>query len=261
MDDALEAEQKRAILRQVAAYRDLCEQVRRGAKGSLFFGGLMLVLWWQLFPAREQFSPFGILYLSLAALEFATGLLNRFRPSAEGVLLDGLVLIAFGGSNLVRHYLRWEAGGPPFSILAFFAVYWLYQGYGHVSGYAALRRLFTHRPSAEHLRWFADLLHEVRTGNPETDSDALDLPVDPHVRAKLLGDTAIVLVGGTEVVIVAREQFEIRKLRAEPGDDRPAATLQLGLHDFGAFPLAADNWRNYTKWKDAGGPPVVHPVR
>lgn len=244
----LDSEAKRHILRQVAAYRDLCESVRKSGTSSLFFGAVMLALWYGVIPDREKYAIFGLIYLSLAAAEFATGLLNRFRPSAEGVLFDGLILIAFGGSNLIRVYLRWEAGGNPFSLLTFFSVYWLYQGVQHVRGYATLRKLFTHRPTAEHLRWFADLLREVKSGNPELDPDALDLPTAPRVKAKLLGDTAVVLIG-SEVVISAREQFDIAPMKSTADDDRPRALLAIGGYDFGEFTISPENWQNYTKWK------------
>jgi hypothetical protein len=247
-DDRLDAEEKRYILRQVAAYRDLCDQVRSGAKGSLFFGGLMLVLWWQLFSDKEKFEVFGLIYLALACLEFGAGLLNRFFPSAEGVLADGVVLTLFGGFNLVRHYLRWQAGGPPFTILTFFSAYWVYSGVQGIKGYFTLRKLFTHRPSAAHVRWFDELIHEVRTGNPETDPDALDLPTVPRVKAKLLGDTALVLAGA-EVVVAAREQFELVPAPARRNDDRPRVLVALNGYEFGECQLSPENAQNYTKWK------------
>src|SRR5690349_14406751 len=104
MDDWLAGEQKRAVLRNVAAYRVLCQRVRRGATGGLIFGAFMLGIWY-LIPNRGQFgkfSPFGLIYLGLAALEFTVALWNKVRPSAEGVLMDGLVLTVFGASTLLR---------------------------------------------------------------------------------------------------------------------------------------------------------------
>ena len=247
-DDQLDAEDKRNILRQVAAYRDLCDQVRSGAKGSLFFGGLMLVLWWQLFPDRDKFAVFGLVYLGLACLEFGAGLMNRFFPSAEGVLADGVVLILFGGFNLVRHYLIWEAGGKPHVLLSLLSAYWVYTGVQGVRGYFTLRKLFTHRPSAAHIRWFNELLEEVRTGNPETDPDALDLPTVPRVKAKLLGDTALVLAG-TEVVVAAREHFDLIPAPPRPSDDRPRALVAINGYEFGECVLSRENGQNYTNWK------------
>ncbi len=260
-DEQLDAEQKRDILRQVAAYRDLCDQVRRGSGGSLLFGGLMFFIWWATIPDQEKFAGFGLLYFGLACLEFGTGLYNRFFPSAEGVLLDGIVLIVFGMTNLVRQYLRWAAGGSVLWIFAFFSAYWIYTGFNHVVGYRTLRRLFTHRPTKAHLRWFNELLHEVQTGDPEADPDALDLPTSPRLRAKLLGDTAIVLLGRAEVVIVAREFFQLLDVRTEPGDDRKRAHVALGGFDMGECWVSPENWKNYSKWKATGEPPVVLPSR
>ena len=80
--DALD-DDPRTILRRVAAYKELCDRVRRSATGGLIFGGLMLLIWY-LMPQALKFRTFGLIYLGLAALEFTAALWNKFAPSAEG---------------------------------------------------------------------------------------------------------------------------------------------------------------------------------
>ena len=60
----------RAMLRNVGAYRTVVGHVRRSAWYSFAFGALFTGLWYSL-PAKEQFSPFGLLYLGLNAYVYA----------------------------------------------------------------------------------------------------------------------------------------------------------------------------------------------
>ena len=122
----------RHVLRNVAAYRGLCAQVRRSSTGGLFFGALMLFLWYVAFGQRNDFSPFSIVYLGLAALEFSVAMWNRISPSAEGILFDGLVLMVFGLTTLVRYALSTQgvkAGPPPSVVFVLLSVYWLFSGF------------------------------------------------------------------------------------------------------------------------------------
>jgi hypothetical protein len=259
MDDWLASEQKRSVLRNVAAYRELCRRVRRSATGGLIFGAFMLGIWY-LIPDRGpfgKFSPFGLIYLGLAALEFTVALWNKVRPSAEGVFRDGLVLLVFGAATLVREYFIWKAGLRTSPIFAVLGAYWVFAGFGHVRNYARLRQAFADRPTAAHLRWFDDLLREVRRADPADDPTALDLPTKPPVRGKLLGDTAVFLAAGSDdAVIAARDDVEIERTAPKPDRD-PAAFLLIEGIDYGEFPIDPENWRNYTAWKAEGGQPSI----
>ena len=259
MDDWVAGEQKRAILRNVAAYRELCRHVRRGATSGLFFGAFMLAIWYFLFGQRNDYGVFSLVYLGLAGLEFTVAMWNKFRPSAEGVLMDGVVLLVFGGATAVRQVLFMMGilpGGGPGAFMLIFAALWLWQGFGHVKQYLAIRRAFSERPTPEHLRWFEGLMREVREADPSTDPDALDLPTRPPFRAKLLGDTALFLApGGGDPLIVARNQVQIKCIPSKDPDRDPEAYLVIEGDDFGRFRIDPDNWRNYAKWKTDGGQP------
>lgn len=251
-DDPRDAgERRRAVLRNVAAYQDLCQKVARGGTQSLIFGMVMLGVGYLTFDPRNPFAPFTLIYLCLGALELSVGLLNKFRPSAEGVLLDGLVLFAFGASHLARQLLVWQGvmRGMISPISVAFGLFWVYQGYQHVLGYAALRRAFADRPTGAHLRWFNELLHDIRTADPESDPQSLDLPTRPRLKAKLLGDTAVFVLPDGEILVAAREHVEILREPAEESDRLPTGYLTVEGLDFGKFKLHDENWKNYAAWK------------
>ena len=259
-DDWRDAEDKRSALRRVVAYRELQATVRRGARGSLFFGAVMLAIWYALFGQNDDFGVFSLAYLTIGSLEFAVGLWNRFAPSAEGVFFDGVVLLLFGSATLMRQYLMWQGqmAGRPSTFSLLFGAYWVWQGISHIRAYGGLRRAFAQRPTTQHIRWFDGLLQEIKYSDPETDDDVLDLPTSPRTKVKLLGDTAILVFPGSgETVIVAREDVTIRPGRVVADRDRlPEATLLIHGTDLGDFTLEPDNWRNYTRWKGTDGQPA-----
>ena len=69
-DEPIDPDEVRYVLRRVAAYREVCERVRKGSTGSLIFGGIMLAIWQWALPENLKFEWFGIVYLALAILEF-----------------------------------------------------------------------------------------------------------------------------------------------------------------------------------------------
>src|SRR5262245_56566695 len=138
----------RARLQQVAAYRELCRRVRRSGREDVFFALLMLFL------AYITFQPnvggwaglLFLVYVGLALCEFAVGLFKVVHPSAEGLLLDGLVLLLFAGWNIGWQVLAMMAGLQPVLWIVVLGVFMLVQAFARFRDYGTLRRLFAERP-------------------------------------------------------------------------------------------------------------------
>ena len=263
MDESLDPRDVRALLRNVGAYRQLRRHVRQRASWGLGFGAIMLAIWYFLLPDKDKFGPFGLSYLVLAGLEFTVALWNKLKPSAEGVLFDGLVTLLFGVANLGWVAWLWQQNAAtPGPVSLVFGIICLASGFSTIRSYAGLRRAFAVRPTAEHLRWFEDLIRDVRAADPQADPTALDLPTRPPVRGKLLGDTAFFLQAGSdELFIAGRDEVQIERAPAKSPDREPVGYLVIHGQDFGGFPLDPDNWRNYAAWKGRGGePPVARPA-
>jgi hypothetical protein len=236
-------EETRAMLRSAAAYRDVCAAVRRSCWHSLIFGGMMVSIWYFAFPQKFQYSLFGLIYLGLGVLEFTVGWLNFIRPTPEGILFEGIVLIAFALQSIGRHALEGQM-----TIYLAFGVWMGFSGVSHIRNYFKLRKLFPVRPSRANLKWFDSLIRDVRAADPETDPTALDLPTRPAFRAKLLGENAFFLANGTnDLIILSEKQVEIEPHDSDNG--KPTATLYLGAEAVDDFRLDPDNWRNYAEWK------------
>ena len=257
MAAGLGIEEQREILQRITSYRQVCDGVRNSSNSSLIFGLIMAGLWYMSFGQRNDFGMFSIIYLGLASLELGVGLVNRLFPSAEGVLLDGFVLLAFGGANAARCLIIWQAGFSPPIISLVLGAYWIWTGAGHIRSYFQLLKVFSPRPTSEHMRWYGGLLSDIRRANPQEDPNALDLPTDPPLRALMLGGIAMfVEVGSQEILLIEREEVNMIPQELETSSGKRLATLQLGGLRLDSFTLDPDNWRNYSAWKRAGGESV-----
>ena len=241
-------------LRRVNLYRELWQDVRRGSTGTLFFGFLMLAIWYGAFGVRSDYGAFSLVYLTLGCLEVAVGLLNRFSPSPEGVFFDGVVLILFGTATLARQLLIWQGmmRGDVNAISLMFGGYWLWHGYLQLQTYWQLRLDFPHRPQPEHLRWFEDLLREIRQGDPKSDPSILDLDTTPPIQVKLLGKLVFVLMPESADLFILRDnEFTITPAPAEAETPVPMATVWIS--EIGEFecPLDPVNWSNYKNWANS----------
>jgi hypothetical protein len=244
----------RMRLQQVAAYRSLRRAVRRTGRENVFFALVMLALAHFAFGlgAGGPINLLVLVYVGLALGELAVGLFKTVFPSAEGILLDAIVLLLFAGFNLGLQALRLQAKMPISNVAVFLGLFMLWASLGQFRRYQQLRKLFADRPAAEHIAWFDDLVREIRTADPELDDQALDLPTRPRWKAKLLGSTAFFVAARGETVFVAGpEDFLIVRFGKDDGHGKRAAQLQVHGQDYPRFDIADASWANYEKWAKA----------
>jgi hypothetical protein len=184
----------------------------------------------------------------------AVGLFKWLRPSAEGMLFDGFVLVLFALWNLGWQGLIFAAGRNPSLLIVFLGVYLLTQASGRFRLYAQLRKLFAERPSPELMDWFDGLVKEIREADPQTDEHAIDLPTFPHLKAKLLGSTAFFVAAKGDTAFVAGP-FDFQLIR-EPTDHGTGRKALLRVFDdhYAEFPITDASWDNYEKWLKANAP-------
>lgn len=232
-------------LQQVLAYRHLQAAVRAGATHTL----INAVIWLGLTVMLFQGDPILLAYLGLGLAELAVGLWKKVWPTLEAVLADGLVVAGFGLCILGRQLLVWQAGVAVQPISLFLGCWLLYSSWGSFRAYGALRRAFPERPAPEVIRWFDDLIYEIRHADPSTDDQALDLPSKPPWKAKLLGTTAFfVAKKGSEVVIAG--PFDFGLVPQDHHDGESHVRVRLHLYDRASKPFDLDDasWANYRKW-------------
>lgn len=244
MSDAVEM---RFQLQKVAAYRELCRGVRRSGRENVIFAVVMLLF---VYFSGLQDALMWIILCVLVGSELLVGFFKWVLPSAEGFLLDGLVLMLFVAYNLGMAYLQLQFRGQINPISLLLAAYMLFGAFGRFNTYRQLRKLFAQRPSAEHMAWFDELSHEIQTADPQTDELALDLPTRPHWKAKLLGSIAFFITArGNTVLIVGPDEFELLREKVDHGTGMRKAFLRFHDRSFPEFEISDDTWGNYQKWR------------
>jgi len=237
----------RLQLQKVLAYRELCRGVRRSGRENVFFALLMMFF---AYLAIENGAPLVtlILYGILAFGEMFVGLFKWLFPSAEGVLLDGFVLLVFVGYNL----LGFLVGRPPPGWAILLSLFMLSSALGRFKAYGQLRRMFADRPSAEHMAWFDDLVAEIKSSDSESDELALDLPTKPHWKGKLLGTTIFFVANrGHTVLIAGPQDFELLREKVDRGTGRRKALFTIYDVPHPEFEITDATWANYQKWRAA----------
>ena len=243
VDDAM----MRYMLQRVLAYRELCRAVRSSGRSNVFFAALFFYFAYTLNGAGAGLVV--IVYGALAAAEIGVGLFKWVFPSAEGILLDAILLFGFAGLNLTLNALAFAAGLQPNQIGLLLGVLLLVSSIRRFKNYLDLRKAFADRPTSDQMRWFDDLIYEIKHADPATDDLALDLPTRPHWKAKLLGTTAFfVLKNGTEVIVAGPWDFALISTPSRDGPDARRVRLQINDRSYKPFEIDEASLANYSKW-------------
>ncbi|MBP3958177.1 hypothetical protein J8F10_23255 [Gemmata sp. G18] len=238
----------RLRLQTVAAYRELRRSVQRSGRENVVFALIMFGLAYFSHTAGAFWLAI-LLYSLLAAGELLVGLIKWAAPSAEGVLLDAIVLLLFAGWNLGWEGLIAVGGGRPNPAFIFFGLYMLFGAFNRFKAYTNLRRLFAERPAPEHIAWFDELVHDILTSDPHADPLALDLPTTPHWRVKLLGSTAFFVANnGSAVWVAGPDDFTLVREKSDRGGGRRKALLRIYGEAYPEFTLDDASWSNYARW-------------
>jgi hypothetical protein len=256
-DSAINPGELQFHLQKVAAYRELCRGVRRSGRENIGYALAMFALVYFTTPNNSvRWVVLGV----LVGAELFAGLFKLLRPSAEGFLLDALVLVLFAAYYLFVLAAQFQRGGQLNPLAIFFTIFFVYSALGRVRIYRRLSRVFAERPTAAHLAWFDDLFHEIVTADPHSDEQALDLPTKPHWKAKLLGETAFfVTARGKSIWVAGPDEFEILREKTDHGTGSRRAVLRLHNQAYPTFKIGDATWDNYQKWRAANPNASINP--
>ena len=238
----------RLRLQTVAAYRELCRSVQRSGRENVVYavivGGIACYL-----HSRGASELTIVLFGILTVGELFVGLFKWAVPSAEGLLLDGLMLLVFAGFNFWLEYAAFQKGQGIDPVYVFLGLYMLFGALNRFRSYGILRQLFAERPDPEHLAWFNDLVREIQVSDPHSDEFVLDLPTRPHWKAKLLGGTVFfVATDGNAVWVAGPGDFALRREKTDRGKGSRKALLNIYGAAYPEFDLDDASWANYMKW-------------
>ncbi|HEY2785379.1 MAG TPA: hypothetical protein VGJ05_10420 [Fimbriiglobus sp.] len=244
----MEIDEMRLVLARVAAYRRICDAVRRSANHTLFNGLLFLGLAYFWYSQVGRLDTFLLAYAVIGAAEVLVGLWKKIRPSPEGILVDSLLQFAWVGSVAVRQFNIFQRGGRLDPFFIFIGIWVFIDAIRSFKAYLALNRAFAERPTREQLTQVRELAHDVIDADPATDVSSLDLPIRPPFKVRLLGDVAMFAdVRSGNLFLV--EKRDLRMIRT--GNDRTpnAAVLVIDGEEWGEFEVDSATWANYVKWQ------------
>lgn len=244
----MDKDELKATFHRVSAYRHVCTAVRASAGHTLLSGFLFAFIAFMSAQVLGYQHPIFLIQAGLAVAEFAIFIWKKVSPSAEGVLLDALVNLIFGGSILIRSALVWQGMLPgavsPVSI--FIGCWALWDAYRGLNGYIQLRRIFQVRPTRSQMTYVDNFLRDIREANPQSDPTALNLPSQPRLKALLLDELAFFVDDYGEPFVLNREEVTLERSESD-GQVLGLMTLEGQL--LPPFPLSDANWRNYLRWK------------
>ncbi len=108
--------------------------------------------------------------------------------------------------------------------------------------------MFANKPEREHIEWFDDLVREIQASDPHSDPTALDLPTEPHWRAKLLGNIVFFVSANGTVWVAGPEDFHIETREDRTRQGLPQRWLSIHGENYREFNLDDVSWENYQKW-------------
>jgi hypothetical protein len=245
-------EELHQLLIHVLIYRDLCRSVQRSGRENFFFALLMAFFAFLSQKRGPGNDFFLIVYAFFIAGELFIAFYKWFFPSAEGVLCDALILLAFALLNGLLAFVQFQAGLGPNPILAFLIGIFLLGAWRQWQGYRQLRAVFRIRPSRAHLRWFEQFLQDIRHGDPHTDATIVELPMRPRCKAALLGQLVVVVGGNKQPLELATsEDFRLLPIEDETGDKKDWVRLLLNGQEYPPFPIDPASWDNYRRWRQS----------
>ena len=181
------------------------------------------------------------------SIPFMPVVANLMGPQSLFIML--VLLLLFGGLNLGFQGLALAVGGQPDTIGLVLGIYLVVSAFRSFKNYLTLRKAFADRPTSEQLRWFDDLIYEIRHADPSTDELALDLPTKPHWKAKLLGTTAFFAAKSSREVLVAGP-YDFDLTPDDRSEGHSHVRVHLVMFDRVSKPFDIDDasWANYQKW-------------
>jgi hypothetical protein len=194
-------------LEQIAEYHTLRDRVRAWGRGSIVFGLLNLAIG----AYYLQFSPINLGLVGIALFMLVEGVWFTARPTAAGVLVDGVTLLLLALWNLFIAALALLVGEPPPLWALLFGALCLAFAVHRFVSYPRAQELFGRSYSEDELARMDELIRYVTTTKPKEAADIITFQAKSFVqqrewRALLSPGAALFVDMLSKRVVVARKE-------------------------------------------------------
>jgi hypothetical protein len=155
----MDMEHDLAALQKTADYHVVRKKLRQSAIGSLIFGGLAVAIGVMLLNE----SILNLLLVVIGILLLAVGVINLFRPTPEGIIIDGISLMIVALWNIVFVALPGLifGGGPEHIKWGFIGLLQIGWSIRRFMDYPRYRQALREKPSAEELEGMEKLVKSI----------------------------------------------------------------------------------------------------
>jgi hypothetical protein len=233
-------------LQKIADYRTAYRFLRTSGKHSMIFGAILLALILQDFGGQ----PGDALLATICAVEVLIGAWNRFNPSPVGMILDGCWIGLLGVVSIYRFAVMLPVVGRLAWISFAFGVSLLLAAAMRFAWYGRAKRAFADPPTEDQIAWLDELVKEILAADPATDPQAVAFSMGATFKGKLLGDTAVFVMGkDVDLFVAARDDVEF-EVTGKLFGRKPQAMIRIGRRKFPGATLSEAAVANYRRWKD-----------
>jgi hypothetical protein len=235
-------------MQRIADYRTTCKFLVKSGKQGIIFGSLFLFVGIMSFDNRIT----DYLYLGLGSIELFVGLHNRFRPSAFGIILDGIMLILLGAWNLASMGIIINQGVPPSLFSAIFGVVVILVAITRFRRYPRIRAAFEDPPTAEQIAWLDEVIKEIQDSTAASE-DTVEFRAGLLWKGKRYGDTVIFVdIMDSENLIVDRRDIGWQDKGKALFSSRRNVSLNIGERSFAIAEFAPEVLDRLELWRTEG---------
>lgn len=236
-------------MQRMADYRTTCRFLNHSGKQGIVFGCVFLLIGYASFVG----DLLSYLYVGLGSLELLIGVLNRYRPSASGIVLDGIMLILLGIWNLSWLAMAVAQGLPIPWFSGIFGVMVIIVGIQRIRRYPRVKAAFDEPPTEEQKAWFDDIIREIQEATPDAAGDVVEFRAGFVWKGKRYGDTAIFVDKmDMENLIVDRGDIDWTDKGKVLFGSKRLVRLRIGQRSFNLAEIAPEMLTVLELWRHNG---------
>ncbi len=266
----MELESRIEEFQKIADCRAVRKTLRQAGWAGIFFGGLALLTALP-FPALDFFT---LLFISLAILLLADGILNLAMPTPGGVILDGMVFLTVGAWNIFITVLDMLAGAPvpplQWAIVGTLQIGWAVYRFAQ---YPRFRRILAHEISKEDLMAMEAIVKEIKAAKPKESEDVIGFSTSnsvrkPEWRGRLSGPIAVFVdtLKGEDVLFARKDEVGFSRTGKVLFGKALKANFRIRDRNLRGT-ISPASFEKYERWKSSeeesppeAGPPEADPT-
>jgi hypothetical protein len=250
----MEFEDDLDALRKTADYLIIRKKLRQKGIGSFIFGILALLSG----SLGLQVNLLNLMLILIGLLLLGVGIWNWVSPTAEGIIVDGIVLLIVALWNIGITLMEIAAGIPPthWAIIGVLQIFWSIRRF---LDYPKYREALRHKPHPEDLKAMDALISKIYKSK-ETEAGAVHFKAKGRVWKGLLARDAVIFLDGLKqetAMVARRDEFSVETQGKVLIGSSLKANFRIGDRNLSGT-ISPESLQKIEQWQ--GPPDVVEAV-